>query len=94
MRFELSVVKVLLSAHLRTLAGCDHFEVSIPQGSTVAAVIIHVASLGGESLAAALLEGDQPRGSLMLFLNDEHVFLTDIILEGQELTLIAPISGG
>jgi molybdopterin converting factor small subunit len=92
-------LRVRYTAQLRTAAGRADDEVELPDGSSVAALLGHVAEKLGSDAAMHLLSpgGHAPPG-LLVVLNDEAVTgrsaATTLLRPGDVVTLLPPIAGG
>lgn len=88
-------VRVTFSAHLRAAAGRGDVEVTVPDQSHISDAILAAAREAGPKLSDAVLDTEgKPRESLLLFINDEQTAASGALTDGDEVTIIAPISGG
>lgn len=86
-------------AQLRQAAGCRERSVALPEASTLADALRVVAGeLGEEFQQRVLDDSNEPRMSILLFVNDEPVQHADAatrsLAEGDRILLFPPISGG
>lgn len=88
-------VRLNLSAHLRSAAGRGEMEIALPGSARVADAIVAAAREAGARLAEAVLDPHgKPRDALLLFVNDEQTTHAGTLSDGDDVTVIAPISGG
>ena len=92
-------LRVQYTAQLRTAAGRPEEEVDLPDGSTLAALLAHLASRLDEGAAMHLLSSNgQIRPSLMLVVNGAVTLADDakvaVLRAGDVVLLLPPIAGG
>ena len=92
-------IKVHWLAQLRTAAGKADEVVDMPDRATLADLLVQLAAGAAEPLRGQLLPtGDQRAGSPMLLVNDRNIprpsAADQRLVEGDEVTLLPPISGG
>jgi molybdopterin/thiamine biosynthesis adenylyltransferase/molybdopterin converting factor small subunit len=80
-------------AQLRRAAGRAGDDVETPGPCTLAAALRLLAGARPE-LRALLLEGDEPRRSLLAFRDDVRLSAGDMLTADGEVTLMTPIAGG
>lgn len=91
------IIHIRFDSQVRRLAGCNQTSVDVDAATSLTQIIQRVAEQGTESLRSALLdEGEVPRSSLLVFLNNELVAKDQLIPlhDGLELTLTTLLSGG
>ena len=86
-------------AQLRQAASCRECTVDVPEASTLADALRLVAGkMGDEFHHRVLDESNEPRASILLFVNEEPVqhaeAATRSLAEGDRILLFPPISGG
>ena len=90
-------VRIQFDSQVRRLAGRSHTSIDVTESDTLKHVIQRVAAQGTEPLRAALLDANQePRVSLLVFMNNELIAADQLVAwhDGAELTLTTLISGG
>ena len=92
-------LRVQYTAQLRTAAGRAEDEIELPEGSSLAALLDHLAVRLGDSAAAHLIApgGNLPR-SLLVVVNDAaasaHEAAARILRAGDVVLLLPPVAGG
>jgi molybdopterin converting factor small subunit len=92
-------LRVQYTAQLRTAAGRSEDEVELPEGSSLAALLDHLAARLGDSAAAHLIlpGGKLPR-TLLVVVNDSaasaHEAATTVLQSGDVVLLLPPVAGG
>jgi len=92
-------LRVQYTAQLRTAIGCAEEEVELPEGSSLAVLLDHLANLRGHEAAKHLLNpaGDAPH-SLLVIVNDAakpaSLARTTVLRPGDTISLLPPIAGG
>ncbi|MDX2225566.1 MAG: MoaD/ThiS family protein [Verrucomicrobiae bacterium] len=79
-------IRVRLWAQLRDAASCGEWELELPAGSTVAT--------GLESVYARFPKIREWDRSLLLAVGTEYALRTQVLCEGDELSLMPPVQGG
>lgn len=92
-------LRVQYSAQLRTAVGRPHDELEMPDGSSLAEMLDHLASSLDEAAAAHLIApGGGFRQSLLIVVNDAvvpvHVASDRKLKDGELVLLLPPIAGG
>jgi molybdopterin synthase sulfur carrier subunit len=92
-------LSVQYSAQLRTAAGRQQEEVELPDGSSLAALLKHLASRLDEHAAAHLIApGGSIRPSLLVVVNDSaapvQLAASTELRHGDVVLLLPPIAGG
>ncbi|QDU82856.1 ThiS family protein [Polystyrenella longa] len=90
-------VTVEYMAQIKRAAGHGREEIELPEESTLADALQLLAKSHGEPLSVMLLDATgQPINSLLLFLGQDQVRLEEnpLLVDGSELTISTPISGG
>lgn len=87
------------AAQLRAAVGRQADEIELPDGSTLAELLEHLASHCGRAAEPHLLNDQgQVRPSLLLVLNDSAVFPSQaagtVLRSGDRVLLLPPIAGG
>lgn len=88
-------IHLRLQAQIRQAVGYPRLEIEVPPASTVTDAVRALAHTHPERLNRILLTATgavQP--TLLLFRGDEQVEATAVLVEGDELTLLAPMAGG
>lgn len=79
-------VRILFFAVLRDIAGTDHHELALAEGTTAGDVWQSL-----RSTYAKLADYTQPP---MIAINESYATATDILRDGDELAFIPPVAGG
>lgn len=89
-------VTVQLLGQARQLAASDRLVVEAQEGASVNDLLPGVVSGASERLLAVLVEDQKLRRSVMAILDDEAIDPTarDLLQDGDELSLLPPMSGG
>ncbi len=90
-------VKVLYWAQIKKAAKTENEVVEVEDSTTPRQLVKKVAEDHGDPLRGFLLEEDgEPRKHLLLIVGDRHVNWDDeeALKDGEELTIMPPISGG
>jgi molybdopterin converting factor small subunit len=92
-------LRVQYSAQLRTAVGRPHDELELPDGSSLAGLLDHLASSLDEAAAAHLITpGGGFRQSLLIVVNDSaapvHAAADTELRHGDVVLLLPPIAGG
>ena len=92
-------LRVQYSAQLRTAVGRSYDELELPDGSSLAALLDHLASRLDEAAAAHLMApGGAIRPSLLIVVNDSaapvHAAAVTALKHGDVVLLLPPIAGG
>ena len=91
-------VRVCYTAQLRTALGRTEEEVELPSGSSLQALLVHLAERHPAAAAHLLAEPGRPRPSLLCAIKDaaipiQHAAVT-ILNPNDIVTLLPPIAGG
>ena len=92
-------LRVQYTAQLQTAAGRPEEEVELPDGSSLAALLDHLATCLGDSAASHLLatSGQAPR-NLLVVVNGSaasaHEAAATVLQPGDVVLLLPPIAGG
>jgi sulfur-carrier protein len=92
-------VRVQYTAQMRTAAGRSDEEVELEEGSSLRALLSHLAERLGPAAAAHLITAaGETQGSLLIVVNDSAVASrlssTTVLRAGDVVTLLPPIAGG
>jgi sulfur-carrier protein len=91
-------LRVQYTAQLRTAAGRPEDEVELPEGSTLAELLAHLASKLNGAAPHLIAEGGRTPRSLLIVVNDvavpAHAAATTLLAPGDVITLLPPIAGG
>jgi molybdopterin converting factor small subunit len=92
-------VRVQYTAQLRAAIGRGEEELELADGSSLADLLVHLASCWDRAAQAHILtDSGQPRLSLLLVVNGLAVAVSDagktILHAGDIVTLMPPIAGG
>lgn len=92
-------LRVQYSAQLRTAVGRPHDELDLPDGSSLAALLDHLADSLDEAASAHLfVPGGGFRPGLLIVVNDlaapVHAAATTKLRHGDVVLLLPPIAGG
>ena len=92
-------LRVQYRAQMRTAAGRSEDEVELPEGSSLEALLGHLAERLGQETAAHLVTGDgDVHSSLLIVVNDSVVVpraaAHTVLRDGDVLTFLPPIAGG
>lgn len=92
-------LRVLYTAQMRTAAGRSEEEVELPDGSSLGALLGHLAArLGHEAAAHLVGTAGQAHGSLLIVVNDSMIASqqtsTIVLRTGDVVMLLPPIAGG
>jgi molybdopterin converting factor small subunit len=92
-------LRVQYTAQLRTAAGRSEDEVDLPEGSNLAELLVHVASvLGREAVGYVLTSDGQLQPSLLVAVNNgaiaTHEARDVLVNSGDVVMLLPPIAGG
>ena len=92
-------LRVQYTAQLRAVVGRIEEEIELPEGSTLAELLVHVASEVCRDAASHLLTpGGDLQPSLLVAVNQGAVSLRDaravFVNTGDVVTLLPPIAGG
>lgn len=79
-------IKVLLFAQLKEMVGASDIELELPKGCTGKELV--------EKLVSHCPDIGSLRDSLMLSMDDDYITENDEILEGSEIAVLTPVSGG
>lgn len=87
---------VQLLGQARHLAGFDQVEVEAPDGASVDDLVPDLTAGASDRLLTVLTEDHKLRRSVMAILNDETIdpAARDTLKDGDELSLLPPMSGG
>lgn len=87
---------VQLLGQARHLAGFDQVEVEAPDGASVDDLVPDLTAGASDRLLTVLAEDQKLRRSVMAILNDETIdpAARDTLKDGDELSLLPPMSGG
>jgi molybdopterin converting factor small subunit len=92
-------LQVRYAAQLRTVLGRAEEDLEIPEGSSLAELLLHLAENGAREAEAHLITPSrQPRPSLLMVVNDAAVPAGEagalVLSPGDVVTLLPPIAGG
>ena len=90
-------IRIKWLGQARAAAGCDRDVYECENVPTIATVLSALVAKYGSALQRLLLdEHGAPHSSVMLFVNDEQVVAgtATALNDGDELTVMPPISGG
>jgi molybdopterin converting factor small subunit len=92
-------LRVQYTAQLRTVVGRTEEEVELPEGSSLAELLVHLASeLRREAAPFLLTAGGELQPSLLVAVNTGAVSSRDaravLVGPGDVVTLLPPIAGG
>jgi molybdopterin synthase sulfur carrier subunit len=92
-------LRVRYTAQMRTVVGRSEDEIELPEGSSLAHLLIHLAQqLGHEAHCHLLSGGGEAHCSLLIVVNDSavasHQTSTTALHPGDVVTLLPPIAGG
>jgi molybdopterin synthase sulfur carrier subunit len=91
-------LRVQYTAQLRTVAGRPEDEVELPEGTTLAQLLQHLAARLDGAAAHLVANDGRVHRSLLIVVNDRAVSSQDVggtLLEpGDVVTLLPPIAGG
>lgn len=79
-------VRVLYFAILKDVFGCEREEMELPVGATVSELL---GVLGGRGGAAGNVWG-----SIAVAVNQEYALAGRVLMDGDEVALLPPVSGG
>ena len=87
---------IQLLGQARQLATSERLEIDVPEGSTVDDLLPVVLEGADQRLATVLSHDQKLRRSVMAILRDETIdpAEADLLKEGDELSLLPPMSGG
>jgi molybdopterin synthase sulfur carrier subunit len=92
-------LRVQYTAQLRTAVGRSDDELELPEGSSLAALLKHLATQLDEVAAGHLIGfGGSIRPGLLIVVNDSatavHAAATTVLRHGDVVLLLPPIAGG
>ncbi len=89
-------IHVFYSAQLSMVTGCERETIALPDPSTVAECLDALVARHGESVGRLLRDEQGIRRSLVVCVNDKHVYELDRVnlTDGDEVVLLTAISGG
>jgi molybdopterin converting factor small subunit len=89
-------VRVVYTTQVKAALGISSEEPEVSSGCTVAKLMEELASCHPKVFAEFVLDGAQLRPSILLFVGDRQTSLEDStrLVEGDEVTIFAAISGG
>jgi molybdopterin synthase catalytic subunit/molybdopterin synthase sulfur carrier subunit len=92
-------LRVQYTAQMRTVAGRNEDEVELPEGSSLATLLDHLADrLGRDAAAHLVTAAGEAQCSLLIVLNDSavasHQASTTFLGADDVITLLPPIAGG
>lgn len=92
-------LRVQYTAQIRTAAKRSEDEVDLPEGSSLAMLLGHLAErLGPEAAAHLVTSGGEAHRSLLIIVNDSLVasgaIATTVLRNGDVVTFLPPIAGG
>ena len=90
-------IRIKLLAQARSAAGCDTDEIDSDELVTLDRALLLLAEKHGSALRRILFDCDEkPHASVLLFVNEEQVHPGTPLTfrDGDELTIMPPISGG
>jgi molybdopterin converting factor subunit 1 len=79
-------VRVLYFAILKDVFGCEREELELPAGATVGEML---GVLGGRGGSAGKVWG-----SIAVAVNQEYALVGRVLMDGDEVALLPPVSGG
>ena len=87
---------IQLLGQARQLATSERLEIDVPEGTTVDDLLPAVLGGADQRLATVLSHDQKLRRSVMAILRDETIdpAEADLLKEGDELSLLPPMSGG
>ena len=89
-------VRVVYTTQVKAALGISSEEPEVSAGCTVAKLMEDLASCHPKVFTEFVLDGTQLRPSILLFVGDRQTSLEDStsLVEGDEVTIFAAISGG
>jgi len=89
-------ITVQFLGQARQLAESDRVTVEVPEGTSVDALVPGLTTEASERLLSVLVEDQKLRRSVIAILNDEAIDPSeqDLLQDGDELSLLPPMSGG
>jgi molybdopterin synthase sulfur carrier subunit len=93
-------VRVRSILGIKEIVGRDELEVSLPQGSDLAALLSWMVARWGEQLAAYFEQahGEGPLPRIRLLVNGKDIGFLDgmdtVLEDGDEILLLPPVAGG
>lgn len=82
-------------AHLKQAAGKPTEEIDVDSACSVATLLQVLAARRGDGLRRLLLDSKgSPQPTVLVFVNDQQVEPTHVLVEGDEVSLLSPIAGG
>ncbi len=91
-------VRVEFTAQLRQVVGCASKEYELPSGATVQDLISEIEQRHVDDMSGSLLleESARLKPSILLFVGERQVTWSEEtpLSDGDEVTLLSPISGG
>ena len=89
-------VRVVYTTQVKAALGISSEEPEVSSGCTVAKLMEELASCHPKVFTVFVLDGAQLRPSILLFVGDRQTSLEDStrVVEGDEVTIFAAISGG
>jgi molybdopterin converting factor small subunit len=88
-------VTVHYLAQIKRAAGVRVEKIEVGDGATLAAALTALAARHDEPFRAMLLDdAGRPRRTLVYFVNDSHSEPDRVLLEGDEISILAPMAGG
>ncbi len=89
-------ITVQFLGQARQLAESDRVTVEVPEGTSVDALLPGLTAEASERLLAVLVEDQKLHRSVIAILNDEAIDPSDqdLLQDGDELSLLPPMSGG
>ena len=88
-------VTVHYMAQIKQAAGCGSETVETPPKITLRDLVRFLADCHGEAFGRLVMdEAEEPRRSLLFFVDDEHADLMRRLKDGDAVTILAPMAGG
>jgi molybdopterin converting factor small subunit len=88
-------VTVHYFAQLKRAAGVASETVALASDSTLARLVMQLAQTHGDAFRTMLLdESGQPQRALLYAVSDEQADLNRLLLDGDQVTILAPMAGG
>jgi sulfur-carrier protein len=82
-------------AQIKRAAGRSMEHVEAPDGITLRDLVRYLGGRDDRALHALLLDKEEePHGSLLFFVGEEHAELSRPLCDGDALTILTPMSGG
>jgi len=87
-------ITVRLQAQARQLAGTGVVRLDLPTGASVSDAVTRLVEIHPALARLLLTQKGQVQPTLLLFRGDDQATANDVLAEGEELTVLAPMAGG